>query len=258
MSLRARALRASLLVLSLLSGCVHSAQRSSAPRGAVHVVARGESAGAIARRYGVSLDALVAENRLADPSKIYPGQRLKIPAGGRVTAARQSGRSQAVRSPIARQPPAPPPPMAPQKEIPVAARCSEAERAPSAFPRSERGFIWPVDGVVVGRYGSKEGLPQRGLDIGAPVGTPVWAVADGEVLFAGTQPGYGQLVVIQHDRGLATVYGRNAENCLKAGARVRRGQVVARLGRGDRAGSPYLYFEIRKGAVPVNPKNFLP
>lgn len=254
-----------LLLAVAAPACVHHPKTPSpggAGAGAVHVVKRGETAASIAAAHQISLSDLVAANQLSRPDRIYPGQRLRIPGEGS-EATTDDGPSapapEARGGRLARAQPLPElPPLPPVKAVPIARRCADARPAPKSLPHSERGFSWPVDGVVVGRYGNKEGLPQRGLDIGAPLGTPVWAAADGEVVFAGVQPGYGQLLILRHPGGVATVYARNAENCRRVGDKVRRGEVIARLGNGERAGSPYLYFEVREKTLAVNPRKLLP
>jgi murein DD-endopeptidase MepM/ murein hydrolase activator NlpD len=87
-----------------------------------------------------------------------------------------------------------------------------------------------------------------------PEGTPVKAAEDGVVTYAGSEvKGYGKLVLIRHDNGYVSAYAHNGDIAVKAGEKVRRGQVVAKSGQSGNVTSPQLHFEIRKGATPVDP-----
>ena len=82
-----------------------------------------------------------------------------------------------------------------------------------AGERASRQFLWPVQqGVVSSGFGIRNGAMHSGVDIAAPVGTPVLAADSGVVIFSGTLHGYGNTVIIRHDDGYATVYGHNERN----------------------------------------------
>lgn len=132
--------------------------------------------------------------------------------------------------------------------------CEGARKAPA---ERKNGFIWPVDGVVISAYGHREGQPHEGIDIAAPVGSPIWASAEGDVAFAGEQAGYGRLVIVRHPNDLVTVYAHNAKNCVEARARVRQGEVIALVGQSGEATSPAVHFEVRVGQKTVNPGKHL-
>lgn len=217
----------------------------------VHTVQAGESAWAIAKRYGVSLDDLVALNELEDPSRLYPGDQLLIP-----------GPKAAAASAAAPPPPPPPPPTPPAltgEPRPSTRTCAEVKTwlAPPEDV-SERGYSWPVDGVVITKYGKQDGLPHEGLDIAAPVGTPVRAAAAGEVVFAGEQGGFGNLVLVRDEGGLVAVYAHHHVNCVEAKQKVARGELIGLVGQTGGARSPYLYFEVREGKETLNPRIVLP
>ena len=88
-----------------------------------------------------------------------------------------------------------------------------------------------------------------GVDIAAPVGTPVLAADSGVVIFSGTLHGYGNTVIIRHDDGYATVYGHNERNLVSEGARVARGQEIGEIGRSGRTTGANLHFEVRRDNV---------
>lgn len=241
------------LVVALVAGACRTASPPPVSRldlrarHRVHVVAAGESAWAIARRYEVPLADLVALNELEDPSRLHPGDELLIPGP--------------------RPPGAPPPPPTTPTEpdlapTPVAASVGACrDVTPWLAPPEDvgrSGFSWPVDGVVILKYGKKDGLPHEGIDVAAPVGTPVRAAADGEVIFSGEQGGYGNLVVVRHPKGRTSVYAHHHENCVKAGQTVARGEPVGLVGQTGGIASPYLYFEVREGKGTINPRAVLP
>jgi lipoprotein NlpD len=118
-------------------------------------------------------------------------------------------------------------------------------------------YIWPVDGVVISSFGKRDGLPHEGIDIAAPVGTPIWASRPGTVLYSGEQAGYGVLVILRHDGDVVSIYAHNARNCVAEGQRVEQGQVIGLVGATGGATSPSVHFELRVGQKTVNPRAHL-
>ncbi|HCP47367.1 MAG TPA: peptidase M23 [Deltaproteobacteria bacterium] len=122
---------------------------------------------------------------------------------------------------------------------------------------------WPVRGWLTSGFGWRRNpvLGTRrlhtGLDIAAPRGTPVIAPADGHVVFAGYHSAYGNLVVIDHGYGITTKYAHTSRVLVRAGQRVQRGDVLARVGNTGRSTGPHLHFEVHKDGVPTNPMRYL-
>jgi len=104
---------------------------------------------------------------------------------------------------------------------------------------------------------SGEGTFHRGVDISAPIGTPVRATADGIVVFSDVQSGYGRLVVIDHGVGMQTWYAHLSRFIAVAGQQVRRGAVVGLVGTSGRVTAPHLHYEVHLGGNAVNPYNYL-
>lgn len=96
-----------------------------------------------------------------------------------------------------------------------------------------------------------------GVDIPGPVGTPIYATADGIVDHAGWQGGYGNLVEINHGKGIATRYGHLSKVLVADGARVTRGQLIALMGSTGRSTGSHLHYEVRMDGHAVNPVPFL-
>ncbi|MBP2680785.1 MAG: zinc metalloendopeptidase, family [Candidatus Krumholzibacteriota bacterium] len=121
--------------------------------------------------------------------------------------------------------------------------------------------MWPIRGYVTKEFdiagGENRERYHPGMDIAATRNTPVRASADGVVNTSGWDETYGYLVVIDHGFGISTVYGHNSRNLVKVGDRVTRGQTIAFLGSTGRSTAPHLHFEVRKNAVPENPRKYL-
>ena len=125
---------------------------------------------------------------------------------------------------------------------------------------------WPVNGRLESGYSvrldpfSGEGVFHTGLDIAAPIGSPVSATADGTILRAGVSRGYGgygRIVVIDHGNGYQTYYGHLSRVSVMPGQQVRQGDVVGAVGMSGRTTGPHLHYEVRMGPAPVNPYRFL-
>ena len=199
--------------------------------GVYHVVRRGENLYRIGKAYGVSHNELARANAIADASRLDVGQRLFIPGGKRA--------------------------------LPVTLITPEraATEPPQAtdFPQGTGIFIWPLaSGTLTSHFGPRGRSFHDGIDIGAPSGTVVRAARDGDVIYSDTLRGYGNVVIVQHPGGYATVYAHNERNLVVAGVKVSQGQPVAKVGRSGRTSGPNVHFEIRKDHIARNPVYFLP
>ncbi|MBD2012794.1 peptidoglycan DD-metalloendopeptidase family protein [Microcoleus sp. FACHB-53] len=122
------------------------------------------------------------------------------------------------------------------------------------------GYIWPTKGVLTSGYGRRWGRMHKGIDIAAPVGTPVVAVAPGVVVSAGwNSGGYGNLVEIKHPDGSLTLYAHNSRILVRRGQQVEQGQQISEMGSTGYSTGPHCHFEIHpSGRGAVNPMAFLP
>lgn len=118
----------------------------------------------------------------------------------------------------------------------------------------------PVAGHVTSTYGLRMhpllGFMRmhKGMDIGAPYGTPIHAAIDGVVALAGRNAGYGNFVKLSHRGGVATGYGHMSRIAVRAGQRVMRGQVIGYVGSTGLSTGPHLHWEVWRNGVPVNPR----
>lgn len=123
--------------------------------------------------------------------------------------------------------------------------------------------LWPTRGWVTSDFGVRldpytaERIMHRGLDIATPSGQAVYTPSDGTVVFAGTESGYGKVLVIDHGYGVKTRYGHLSEIFAKLGDRVKRGARVASVGNTGRSTGPHLHYEVRVNGIPENPRKFI-
>jgi murein DD-endopeptidase MepM/ murein hydrolase activator NlpD len=121
----------------------------------------------------------------------------------------------------------------------------------------------PCDGIVTSGFGwrrysrrSRRGRLHKGLDIAAPIGTPIVAPADGKVVFVGRKGAYGQTLIIDHGAEVHTLFAHNSLINVTEGDVVIRGQEVSRVGVSGRSTGPHLHYEVRVGGRPVNPGRY--
>ena len=135
--------------------------------------------------------------------------------------------------------------------------------------------MWPLQGIVTSQYGVRRGGKKvvavkgkkrvklfysrhhAGLDIAAPVGSPIVSPSDAIVAFVGLKGGYGKTVILDHGKGVTTLYAHNSEIYVDAGEKVKAGELISRVGMTGRSTGPHLHFEIRQGGKAVNPMNYI-
>jgi len=125
--------------------------------------------------------------------------------------------------------------------------------------------IWPVSGIITSYYGTR-GNPfggmssefHKGQDIAAPIGTGVIATADGVVVIAGWQRGYGRVVYLDHGNGISTRYGHLSRIDVAEGQTIKRGEQLGLVGSSGRSTGPHLHYEVRVNGSAVNPGTYLP
>ena len=127
----------------------------------------------------------------------------------------------------------------------------------SSAPSSGGGYAWPMCAPVTSEYGPRWGRMHRGIDLGAPVGTPIRAIRGGTVIFAGWQGGYGQMTLIDHGNGVVSAYAHQSRFAVGQGARVSQGQVIGYIGMTGSTTGPHLHLETRVGGSAVNPRQYL-
>ncbi|MEL6787100.1 MAG: M23 family metallopeptidase [Cyanobacteria bacterium J06607_15] len=113
------------------------------------------------------------------------------------------------------------------------------------LPNAFDGYIWPAQGVLTSHYGWRWGRIHQGIDIAAPIGTPIVAAAAGKVIGVGWYGGYGNLIKLEHLDGSVTYYAHNHRNLVTLGQKVEQGEQIAEMGNTGNSTGPHLHFEIR-------------
>ena len=152
-----------------------------------------------------------------------------------------------------------PPPTMPVRN-PAAALPPPAGPLPAVAAQSSGGrFPWPVHGRILANYGSSTGgTRNEGINIAAPLGTPVRSIDGGTVAYVGNEvKGYGNLVLVKHTNGWISAYAHLDGVMVKKGDTVGAGEVIGKVGDTGGVGEPQLHFELRRGQKPVDPKEFL-
>ncbi len=250
-----------------------------ARNGIFHAVKKGENLYRIGKAYGVDHQTLARINRIGDTRDIQIGRRLFIPGAHRLlpveiitpikkfapakaTAPGTTRRAKPARPRTARTETAPAKTSRAKAVRPDTQQRKAAPAKTRAARRPSRGarnmFAWPVKGRVTGRFDSRPDSLNDGINIAAPPGTPVHATLAGQVIYSDQLRGYGNLIILRHRGGFASVYAHNRQNLVRKGQKVNRRQVIAEVGATGRAATPYLHFEIRRNNVARDPLSYLP
>lgn len=197
-------------------------------------VQSGDTLYSIAFQFGLDYRVLAQANQLPAHATIYPGQVLKMKAGSAQapsTAAAETAQDGVVK---------------------VYHRAPEPTLKVYASPR----WRWPLQGPVVSGFSNAYG-GNAGLDIAGSPGQAVLAAAAGEVVYAGDGiRGYGNLLIIKHNKSYLSAYAYNQSLAVSLGQSVKAGQRIATVGKHP-TGRFLLHFEIRKNGRPVNPMSYL-
>jgi lipoprotein NlpD len=239
-------------------------------RASTYTVQPGDMLTKIGMDTGQAWRDLARWNNLADPNHLEVGQVLRVmpPAGEAAPGTSVTTTNAAV--PVATFKPLPPLPAKPDAKAssatPVAIASAAATPVPltgAATPPPAAGrdndddltWAWPAAGPVVAPF---DDAKTKGLAIGGKAGDPVYAAADGRVVYAGSGlRGYGNLVIVKHNATFLTAYAHNQALLVKEDQIVKRGQKIAEMGSTD-ADRVQLHFEIRKQGKPIDPSRLLP
>lgn len=131
------------------------------------------------------------------------------------------------------------------------------------FTLSRNSLIWPVNGRITSNFGwrthpiKNKRLFHNGLDIAVPTGTSVRAAAGGEVVYSGWMNGFGYTVILDHGRGVETLYAHNSKVTVSKGEMINQGQQVSLSGNTGLSTGPHLHFGVLKNEKPLNPNDYL-
>ena len=224
-----------MLLLLFLTACTAIKQLNTNGPG-WYIVKPSDTLYSVAWRYGLDFQQLAAWNEISEPFLIKPGQQLTLLKTAKKPSKTDSGTINA--------------PNNLKKSVVVVKPLT---------PSYNRAILWrwPTQGKLINRFSIKA-LDRRGIDIAGKVGQPIYAVADGKIVYSGTGlSSYGNLIIVKHDNTYLSAYAYNSNRLVQEGNIVKRGAHIADMGRGKGA-KPMLHFQIRKKGKSVDPLLYLP
>jgi murein DD-endopeptidase MepM/ murein hydrolase activator NlpD len=230
-----------------------------------HAVKPGESVWRLAQRYGVSVATIVNANKIKEKTVILPGDTLRIP--DRTGVFHKARRSESLTEIAKRYKVSPETVRKANGLSGVMVNAGKEIFLPGASPLPEiryvkqKVFSWPIraNNRLTSTFGwrvhpiTKNRAFHTGIDIGAAMKTPIYAAADGVVVFSGDGGSYGNMIILRHKNGLFTVYGHASKLIAKKGKYVRRGQKIALVGSTGASTGAHLHFEVKSTSKHVNP-----
>jgi len=229
-----------------------------------YTVRNGDSVEGIARRFGLSLDAVIASNNLRNVRQLKAGQRIRIPNMDGIPYTVKNGDSYAG--------------IATAQKVPLEAildandiQSDEIKAGTVLFIpgakmdktalRQALGsfFIWPLTGKRSSPFGWRNDpftgarSFHAGQDISVPMGSSVKASADGRVSATGFNAVYGNFLIVSHSEDYQTMYAHLSKILVKKGVYVTQGSVIARSGNSGRSTGPHLHFSVYKNKRAINP-----
>ena len=236
----------------VLSGCAskpqvtNTARYDTAPN--YYTVRSGDTLSGISARYGLSYLSVAEMNDIAPPYRIYVGQSLKLKSG---SAARSTNtQAMAQSAPIQRQKIAIP--TNPTTTAPVVSAPTTTAKPVSSTLR----WVKPSNGAVLATFNAASNI--KGIRYGGNVGDPIYAAADGQVVYAADGlKEYGNLILVKHISGYITAYAHNSKMLVKSGQNVTAGQKIAEMGSSGTTRT-MLEFQVRLDGKPIDPANILP
>lgn len=215
-----------------------------------YTVVRGDTLYSIAWANSIDYRALALANNLAPPYTIYPNQQLNV----NISSVSNNAIENVPNIPVA---------PAGDPAVNVGVRpivAAENRRVADVPTRVVEGVVWqwPVQGRVLRGFSANTESTSKGIDIGGRRGEPVYAAADGDVVYSGRGiQGQGDLIIIRHSARYLSAYSHNSNLLVTEGARIRAGDKIAEVGT-DPRGSELLHFEVRVDGKPADPSQYLP
>ena len=236
-----------------------------------YTIGEGENLTTISRKIGVNLDTLVSVNKITNANKLKPGQKIIIPnRNGLLYTIKQNENIEEVASKHDIQ----------LNRILAFNKIDEISDIEIGDDIFLPGAKYTLDERIE-KFGQMFSLPvtvtrisslfgyrvhpitkvrtkHTGVDIPGSLNTPVYAARKGKVIFAGYSGGYGNLVIVRHDKGYTTYYGHLNKITTKIGANVGVGVMIGRMGSTGNSTGSHLHFEVRRNGEALNPIDFIP
>ena len=231
-----------------------------------YTVKQGDTLSQIASRYGLDYREIARLNNIDSNYTIYTNQSLRMHQGGK-DAPRIQVRTAAVpvtpaiyaqKMPAQQPATIRPQPNAPVRAVPQVSSTTPPPilpNTPTTLP-SGLNWRWPAQGAIISQFNLAQDI--KGIRIGGRQGDPIYAAADGEVVYASDRlTEYGNLVLIRHINGYVTAYAHNNTIVVKENDRVKAGQKIAEMGSSG-TNQTMLEFQVRFNGKPINPVGLLP
>jgi len=266
------------LEIPAIGGGASNSNQKQEPTIVTYTVVKGDTLWSISQRYDVKMSSIISVNNLKEISQLSIGQKLKLPITN-MDIAKAEGYDQEAAAEeiiyyvkkgeslwsISRDYNVKLESIIAANSITDASKISAGQelRIPNVPGARSNicNFIWPVRGRITSPYGMRVISGRKdfhaGIDIGGPTGTNIVAAESGRVSYAGYMRGYGNVIILSHDGGYSTVYGHNSVNLVKKGQSIKKGSVIAKIGRTGNATGSHLHFEVRLSGKPVNPLSYL-
>jgi len=261
-----------------IGGGVSNSNQKQEPTIITYTVVKGDNLWSISQRYDVKMSSIISTNNLKEISQLSIGQKLKLPITN-MDIAKAEGYDQETAAEeiiyyvkkgeslwsISREYNVKLEAIIAANSITDASKISAGQqlRIPN-IPGTRSNiynFIWPVRGKINSPYGMRSSNGRKefhsGIDIGGPSGTNIVAAESGRVSYSGYMRAYGNIIILSHDEGYSTVYAHNSVNLVKKGQSIKKGSVIAKVGRTGNATGSHLHFEVRLNGKPVNPQSYL-
>jgi lipoprotein NlpD len=213
-------------------------------------IRKGDTLATIASRHKVGYKTLAGWNKLGPPYRIYAGKLLRVePPDGRSRSSKSRGARIATSKKKPRS--------TSKSTVKTSTGISKRSSGQSANVASGLGWRWPLEGKVVQKFRGGD-RTRQGIRIAGRPGQKVLAAESGTVVYSGSGlKGYGNLIIVKHNKSYLSAYGFNSRLLVEEGVRVKRGQGVAEVGQAS-GGKYRLHFEIRRNGTAVDPMKYLP
>lgn len=207
-----------------------------------HTVSHGESVLSISQKYKVSISDLISANPDADLINLKPGDSIQLP---NALESNEDQRPSRIYSKVPRN-------------LIASRSMSGLSRANNFNTIGTGAMLWPVpsSNTISSKYGPRWGGFHPGIDITAPIGTPIVVTRDGVVISSGWEGGYGKCVIVDHGNGISTRYAHASSLLVKAGQPVKAGQVVAKMGSTGWSTGSHLHYEVMLNSRHSNPMRY--
>ncbi len=223
----------------------------SVPDTGYHDVRKGDTLSRLSKMYNISIIEIIDNNQLSSFSlregdRIYLSFREPEDISDLSAADLKSEKSDKPSGVIQ-----------PEKESNSVISQKPRREKISVSKASDTSLYCPVKGTITSNFGNRNGTMHKGVDISAPMGTAIHAVQRGTVVFSGRQRGYGNVIILEHDDYVMTVYAHNESNLVRLGDTVDKGQPIATLGNSGTSTGPHLHFEYRVQGKAIDPVQVL-